>query len=267
VLQFHNDPANTGQNLNETTLTTGNVNSGSFGKLFSTAVDAQVYAQPLFESGVSIGGATHNVVFVATEHDTVYAIDADGGAVLWQKNYLQAGERTLTTSDVGATDITPQIGITGTPVIDPADGTMYFVTKATTAASGTNASTANTVQRLHAVDITTGNEKFGGPIVIAAPVNGAGAGNDGAGAVRLAPPEPAHGADLVQRRRVHRLGVARRQRPLSRLGDWVQRLDPATDRRPQRHAQRQQRRHLGERRGDVDRLLGQLLPHHRQRHV
>src|SRR5262249_22524841 len=125
--------------------TTSNVNSASFGKLFSTAVDGQVYAQPLFESGVTIGGAAHNVVFAATQHDTVYAMDADSGAILWQKNYLQSGERTLTTSDVGTTDITPQIGITGTPVIDPSSGTMYFVTKATTAPSGTNASTSNTV--------------------------------------------------------------------------------------------------------------------------
>jgi hypothetical protein len=183
VLQYHNDLPSTGQNLTETALTTGNVNSSSFGKLFSTAVDAQVYAQPLFLGGVSIAGGTHNVVFAATQRDTVYAIDADSGAILWQKNYLQTGERTLTTSDVGTTDITPQIGITGTPVIDPASGTIYFVTKATTSPAGTNASRANTVQRLHAVDIATGNEKFGGPVVIAASVNGTGAGNDGAGHV------------------------------------------------------------------------------------
>jgi hypothetical protein len=183
VLQYHNDLASTGQNLNETILTTSNVNSGSFGKLFSTAVDGQVYAQPLFLSGVSIAGGTHNVVFAATEHDTVYALDADSGAVLWQKNYLQAGERTRTSNDVGTTDITPQIGITGTPVIDSASGTIYFVTKATTAPTGTNASTSNTVQRLHAVDVATGNEKFGGPVVIQASVNGTGSGNDGHGHV------------------------------------------------------------------------------------
>ncbi len=183
VLQYHNDSASTGQNLSETSLTTANVNATDFGKLFSTAVDGQVYAQPLFLSGVSIGGAAHNVVFVATEHDSVYAIDADSGAILWQKNYLQAGERTLTTSDVGTNDLSPQIGLTGTPVIDPASGTIYFVTTATTAPSGTNAATSNTVQRLHAVDVATGNEKLGGPVVIQASVNGTGVGNDGKGHV------------------------------------------------------------------------------------
>jgi hypothetical protein len=183
VLQYHNDLASTAENLNETTLTTSNVNYASFGKQLSTAADGQVYAQPLFESGVSIGGATHNVAFVATEHDSVYAVDADSGSILWQKNYLQTGERTLTTSDVGTTDITPQIGITGTPVIDATSGTLYFVTKATTAPSGTNASASNTVQRLHAVDLATGNEKLCGPVVISASVNGTGAGNDGAGHV------------------------------------------------------------------------------------
>ena len=122
-------------------------------------------------------------MFVATEHDSVYAIDADSGAILWQKNYLQAGERTLTTSDVGTNDLSPQIGLTGTPAIDPASGTIYFVTTATTAPSGTNAATSNTVQRLHAVDVATGNEKLGGPVVIQASVNGTGVGNDGNGHV------------------------------------------------------------------------------------
>jgi hypothetical protein len=187
VLQYHNDLASTGQNLAETALTPANVNSASFGKLFSTAVDGQVYAQPLYVPGLTVGGAAHNVLFVATQHDSVYALDADSGAVLWQKNFLQAGERTLTTSDVGTGDITPQIGITGTPVIDSSGGTIYFVTKATTAPAGTNASNANTVQRLHALDITTGNEKLGGPVVISASVNGTGAGNDGAGHVPFDP--------------------------------------------------------------------------------
>ena len=251
VLQYHDGPADVGQNLSETTLTTADVNSTGFGKRFSTAVDGQVYAQPLVVSGLNIGGASRNVVFVATEHDSVYAIDADSGAVLWQKNYLQTGERTLTTSDVGSTDLGPQIGITGTPVIDPASGTLYFVTKATTAAAGTNASTANTVQRLHAVDLATGAEKFGGPVVISASVNGTGVGNDGHGHVPFDAPaqQPAHGAGAGQRRRVHRLVVARRHRAVSRMADGLQRLHAATGRRLQRYAQRQRRRRLGERRG------------------
>jgi hypothetical protein len=183
VLQYHNGLASTGQNLGETALTPDNVNAASFGKLFATAVDGQVYAQPLFVPGLTVGGSAHNVLLVATEHDSVYALDADSGAVLWQRNFLRPGERTLTVNDVGTDDLTPQIGITGTPVIDPGTHTVYFVTKATTAPAGTAASTANTVQRLHALDLGTGNEKFGGPVVVSASVDGSGDGNDGNGHV------------------------------------------------------------------------------------
>ena len=186
VLTYHNDPASTGQNLNETALTTSNVNSSSFGKVFtSSTVDGQIYAQPLVVTGVqNIAGGTHDVVYVATEGDSIYAFDANTGSLLWHNSYLQPGERTLTPNDVfGDTSISPQIGITSTPVIDASTGTMYFVTDATTAASGTNASSSNTIQRLHAIDISTGNEKFGGPVVIQASVNGTGTGNDGNGHV------------------------------------------------------------------------------------
>src|SRR5438309_4158364 len=92
VLTYHNDNSDTGQNLNETLLTPANVNSSSFGKFFSVGVDGQVYAEPLYASGVSItvgaNHGVHNVVFVATEHDSVYAIEADTGAVLWQDSFI-----------------------------------------------------------------------------------------------------------------------------------------------------------------------------------
>jgi hypothetical protein len=179
VTTYHNDIGRTGQNPSETILNTSNVNATTFGKLFSQPVDGQIYAQPLYLSGVTVGGAAHNVVYVATENDTVYAFDADsnGGsnaAPLWSASLLStahgaaAGATTVASSVVGY-DIQPQIGITGTPVIDQTTGTLYVVAK--TMESG------NAVQRLHALDVTSGAEKFGGPVIIAASVPGTGNGS------------------------------------------------------------------------------------------
>jgi hypothetical protein len=179
VTTYHNDIGRTGQNLNETILTTSNVNATQFGKLFSQPVDGQIYAQPLYLPGLTIGGQTHNVVFVATENDSVYAFDADsnGGAnasPLWMASMLTAahgaasGATAFPASELAA-DITPLVGITGTPVIDPSSDTLYVVSK--TQEGG------NAVQRLHALDVTTGNEKFGGPVVITATVAGTGNGS------------------------------------------------------------------------------------------
>jgi fibronectin type 3 domain-containing protein len=170
VLTYHNDNLRSGDNLNETVLTPANVNSTTFGKLLSTPVDGQIYAQPLYVSGVSLtvpglGPGKHNVVYVATEHDSLYAIDANSGQILWQDSFINpaAGVTTVPSADVNTTDLTPEIGITATPVIDPATKTLYVEVK-TKEVHGTD---HHYVQRLHAIDITTGAEKFGGPVTIA----------------------------------------------------------------------------------------------------
>jgi chitodextrinase len=178
---FHNDNIRTGQNLSETVLTPANVNSQQFGKLFSYTTDGISHASPLYVANVTIPGkGSHNVVYVATEHDTVYAFDADGlsAAPLWQVSFINptAGITTVPPADTGETgDIAPEIGITGTPVIDPVAGTLYLVVK-TKEVSG---ATRSYPQRLHALDITTGAERFGSPVVVQASVPGTGDGSSG----------------------------------------------------------------------------------------
>lgn len=172
-----NDNARTGQNLQEFTLTPVTVNQTQFGKIFSCAVDGYVYAQLLYVQNLAIPGQrAHNVVFVATEHDSVFAFDADNAACaqLWTTSFIDpsSGISTVPSIDVGSDDIVPEIGITGTPVIDPQSQTLYVVAK--TKENGTY------VQRLHALDTTTGAEKFGGPAVIQASLPGTGDGTDGA---------------------------------------------------------------------------------------
>lgn len=167
VVTFHNDIARTGQNLSETILTTSNVNSSSFGKLFSMSVDGVIDAEPLYLSSLSIGGVTHNVLYVVTENDSVYAFDADTGTQLWKVSVLLSGE--TPSGDQGCSQITPQIGITATPVIDPSSGphgTIYVV------AMSVKGSTY--FQRIHALDVTTGQEEFGGPVAVQAKYPGRG---------------------------------------------------------------------------------------------
>ena len=173
VITQHNDNSRTGQNTNETILNPTNVNVGQFGQLFSQTLDGYVYAQPLYLPNVSIPGqGTHNVVYVATEHDSVYAFDADASlAALWQTSFINPtkGITTLSSSDVGCSDLVPEIGITGTPAIDTTTGTLYVISN--TKQNG------KFFQQLHALDITTGKEKFGGPILINAKVKGTGDGS------------------------------------------------------------------------------------------
>ena len=168
VFTWHNDIARTGQNLLETQLTPANVNAKSFGKLFSYKVVGQIYAQPLYVPNVQVSGqGTHNVVYIVTEHDQVYAFDADGNGSqpLWQDSFIDPAKGITPYSTQGdeCDSLQPEAGITSTPVIDAKSNTMYVV--AETAESGV------AVQRLHALDITNGSEKFGGPVQIQATVN------------------------------------------------------------------------------------------------
>src|SRR5579872_4510261 len=175
VLTQHNDNTRAGLNNQETVLNTSNVNKSKFGKLFSLYVDDQVYAQPLVVSNLTIGSATHNVLFVATVNNTVYAYDADKGRLYWQKNFTEAGMRTPLASDMSSswcapyTDFAYKIGIVGTPVIDSVAQTMYFVARSTNG--------VNYVQYLHAINIVTGSEQAGSPVKIVATVPVSGDGN------------------------------------------------------------------------------------------
>jgi outer membrane protein assembly factor BamB len=169
VATYHNDIGRTGQHLNETALTPATVNATNFGKLAVFPVDGAVDAEPLYLAAVNIAGGTHNVLYVATENASVYALDANTGATLWQTTTLGAGE--TPSDDHGCPQITPKIGITATPVIDRTrgpHGAMYVVGMSKDGSGGYH-------QRIHALDVTTGAELFGGPTEIAASYPGSGA--------------------------------------------------------------------------------------------
>ena len=186
VVTQHYDISRTGANTSETALTPLNVHTNTFGKLFSHPVDGYVYAQPLYVAGVILGpgstlpNTTHNVFFIATENDSVYAFDADNNHSananpLWHITLLDAAHgaatsaRPMLSTDVHTTDIVPIVGITGTPVIDTSTGTIYVV--------GKTKENNNYIWRLHALSIANGAEKFGGPTVITASVPGNGTGS------------------------------------------------------------------------------------------
>lgn len=166
VLTYHNDVMRSGQYLTETTLTPGNVTSASFGLLHQLPADGLVDAAPLVVTSLTIGGAVHNVVYVATENDSVYAYDANTYALLKQVSLLGSGE---TPSDSrSCNQVVPQIGITSTPVIDRARNAIYLVAVSKT-------SGGNYIHRIHALSLTTGAELFGGPTTITASYPGTGA--------------------------------------------------------------------------------------------
>src|SRR5579862_9742702 len=174
VLTWHNDNARTGQNLNETILTPQNVNSATFGKVLSYPVDGAVYAQPLYVPNVQISGRFYNVVYVATENNSVVAFDASNLRALWHTTFSNP------TADIGpvncatarlSCNVYPIDGVTATPVIDTTNNTIYVV--AHTLENGTY------YVKLHALDITTGLEKFGGPVAIVATTDGTGVGSEG----------------------------------------------------------------------------------------
>jgi outer membrane protein assembly factor BamB len=169
ITTYKYDTSRSGQNVSESVLTTSNVTASSFGLVGFLGTDGVVDAQPLYLSQLELQGAIHDVVFVATENDSVYAFDADSGAVLWRVSLLGSGE---TPSDpIGCHQITPQIGITSTPVIDRAagaHGVLYAVAMSKRAGSY--------FQRLHALDVTTGAEVAGSPVSIAASLPNAAAG-------------------------------------------------------------------------------------------
>ncbi len=182
VVTYHNNVARDGTNTQEYALTPSTVTTTSFGKIFSCRVDGAAYTQPLWVPSLSFGGVLRNTIFVATQHDSVYAFDADLSACakLWSINLLDtahggtSGETTVPTADVGNgfQDIQPEIGVTGTPVIDLASGTLYVVSKSEGPAGSFH-------HRLHALDLITGDEKFAGPVTIAASVAGTGDGSGG----------------------------------------------------------------------------------------
>ncbi|MBZ5605068.1 MAG: hypothetical protein LAO79_22450, partial [Acidobacteriia bacterium] len=179
VLTYQYDATRAGVNSQETQLTPATVNSAQFGRIATFPADGVVYAEPLYLAGVDMGASgIHNVVFVATEHDSVYAYDADSGSSspLWQTNFLSSDVTTIPASETGCGHIVPEIGISSTPVIDASTGTLYVV--ASTKESG------DYVHRLHALDVSTGTEKSGSPVVIQGSVPGSG---DGGSTVAFVP--------------------------------------------------------------------------------
>ncbi|HEY7286517.1 MAG TPA: hypothetical protein VH497_13790 [Vicinamibacterales bacterium] len=161
VLTYHNDNARTGQNLTETSLTLSNVNAGLFGKVTALTLDGKVDAEPLYLSGLNVPGrGAVDVLYAATEHGTVYALDAVTLSLIWSKTML-VGSEMPSEAVFGCGQVTPEIGVTATPVIDRARGVIYVVAMSK---SGTTY-----IQRLHALDLTSGAELFGGPKLITAP--------------------------------------------------------------------------------------------------
>jgi hypothetical protein len=182
VVTYHNDLSRDGVNSQEYALTTANVVTATFGKLFSCTIDSPAYAQPLWVANLTIGGGTHNVIFAASSRDTVYAFDADAHPCVtyWSKQLMAAGETFLNNNDVGTTDILTDVGIVGTPVIDPSTNTLYVVAK--TKNQGTSCTPSSSChQRLHALSLLDGSEKLGGPVDLTSSITVPGTGDGSSG--------------------------------------------------------------------------------------
>ena len=191
VTTYHNDATRAGTNSREFALTTSNVHSSTFGKLFSCVVDAPIYPQTLWVANLPIAGGTHNVIFTATSHDTVYAFDADASPCVtyWSRNLIPSGETWPTYLNMGSEDIQPDVGVVGTPVIDLTTKILYVVTK--TKNVGTNARLPGDChQRLHALSLVDGSETASGPLELKPAITVAGSG-DGSSGGRL-PFDPFH---------------------------------------------------------------------------
>ena len=201
VTTYHHDLARDGANTHEFALTPSNVKTATFGKLFSCIVDGAIYAQPLWVANLTIGTTKHNVIVVATEHDSVYAFDADTNASpcvpLWQANLIDAahggtaGEASVASGSGGLVgsgfgDLSPEVGITGTPVIDLSTNTLYIVSKSAIA------NPSSFFQRLHALNLTSGNEKAGSPVAIDNSIFVAGTGDGSVNAKVAFDPQNEH---------------------------------------------------------------------------
>ena len=178
VTTYHNNLSRDGTNTHEYALTPSNVTSSTFGKLFSCAIDSPAYAQPLWVANLKIAGGTHNVVFVASSRDTVYAFDADKSPCVtyWTASLLGSGETYVNTGDVSSGDIQPDIGIVGTPVIDPSTNTLYVVSKSKNVGTSCTPS-ASCHQRLHALNLADHTEKFGAPYELTPSITAPGTGD------------------------------------------------------------------------------------------
>jgi hypothetical protein len=172
MFTYHYDAQSTGQNTKEYALTPANVNSSTFGLLFNCPVDGFMFANPLFVANMTFGPQKRNVLFVATEHNSVYAFDADSPSCiqLWKTSFLSPGVTPVTPSDTGdGVSLVVEFGISSTPVIDPATNTIYVVANTKEiVGTGCSATAPCYFYRLHALDLTTGAEKFGGPVMVSA---------------------------------------------------------------------------------------------------
>jgi hypothetical protein len=225
VYTYHNNLARDGTNTHESSLTPAKVGDiTKFGLLFTCAVDGAVYTQPLWAPNVNIGGTPHHTIFVATEHDSVYAFDAESSPceTRWQISLLEANEIPFQNSDFGGPffDIQPEIGVTGTPVIDPSTNTLYVVSKS----KKTTDSSFHT--RLHALSLSDGSEKFGGPVEVSASVAGTGDGTSGGNVAFLNERENQRSALALVNGMLYIAWAAHED--IDPYHGWVMKFDPAT---------------------------------------